>query len=197
MDSSLLDRAIKFAVDAHSNSERRGKGYPYIIHPMEAMSIVSTLTPDQEILAAAALHDTVEDTDVTLDRIREEFGDRIASIVDAESDNVGPASGKALNWRERKRFAMDKLASASMDAKMAAIGDKLSNLRAIARDYAVKGDALWSLFHAPGGREDHEWHYRCLAEALKDLKGTAPYEEFVKLLDDVFGRKNTSGNQDV
>src|SRR5574344_2397382 len=49
MDTSFLDRAIVFAVKAHSNSERRDKGFPYIVHSMEAMEIVATITPDQEI----------------------------------------------------------------------------------------------------------------------------------------------------
>ncbi|MBR0274962.1 MAG: hypothetical protein IJQ76_01960, partial [Prevotella sp.] len=56
LDSSLLDKAITLAVEAHKNTERRGKGFPYIVHPMEAMSIVATMTNDQELLAAAALH---------------------------------------------------------------------------------------------------------------------------------------------
>ena len=78
LDTELLDRAILFAVKAHAGTERRGKGFPYIVHPMEAVSIAATITSDQEILAAAALHDTVEDTDVTIEQIRSEFGDRVA-----------------------------------------------------------------------------------------------------------------------
>ena len=70
LNTELLDRAIMFAVKAHAGTERRGKGFPYIIHPLEAVEIVATITPDQEILAAAALHDTVEDTDVTIGDIR-------------------------------------------------------------------------------------------------------------------------------
>ena len=54
INTELLDRAILFAVKAHAGTERRGKGIPYIVHPMEAMEIVSTLTKDQELMAAAA-----------------------------------------------------------------------------------------------------------------------------------------------
>ena len=86
LDTSLLDRAIVFAVKAHAGTERRGKGFPYIVHPLEAMEIVSTITADQELLAAAVLHDTVEDTEVTEERIRQEFGDRVASIVASERE---------------------------------------------------------------------------------------------------------------
>ena len=69
LNTDILDRAILFAVKAHHNTERRGKGFPYIVHPMEAVEIVSTITPDQELLAAAALHDTIEDTDITYDEV--------------------------------------------------------------------------------------------------------------------------------
>ena len=87
LDTQLLDRAIIFAVRAHAGTERRGKGFPYIVHPMEAVEIVATMTADQELLAAAALHDTVEDTDITIEQIRAEFGDRVASLVAAESES--------------------------------------------------------------------------------------------------------------
>ena len=62
---------------------------------------------------------------------------------------------ESRSWRRRKQAAIDRLAGASREAKMVALGDKLSNMRAIARDYRVKGDALWHIFHAPGGRADH------------------------------------------
>ena len=187
MDSSLLDKAIVFAVKAHANSERRGKGFPYIVHPMEAVEIVATITPDQELLAAAALHDTVEDTDVTVDEIKAEFGERIAHIVDNESDRIEAGVSEEDSWRSRKQFAINRLASVSMDSKIVAMGDKLSNMRAIWRDYQVKGDELWKIFHAPGGKPDHEWHYRGLADSLKDLSDTFAYKEFVSLIDSVFG----------
>ena len=180
IDTSLLDRAIMFAVRAHAGTERRGKGFPYIVHPMEAVSIAATITSDQEILAAAALHDTVEDTDVTVDQIRSEFGERIASLVAAETDAV--MEGQSEN------DAIDRLARVSSDAKIVAMGDKLSNMRAIARDYAVQGDALWNLFHVNDPRE-HEWHYRGLADALRDLKDTFAFQEFETLINQVFGNK--------
>jgi myo-inositol-1(or 4)-monophosphatase len=185
LDTSLLDRAIVFAVRAHAGTERRGKGFPYIVHPMEAVEIVATMTRDQELLAAAALHDTVEDTDTTVEQIREEFGDRIASLVASESDIVLEGLPAEDSWHARKQAAIDRLARASHDAKIVALGDKLSNMRAIARDYASQGDALWNLFHAKDPK-DHEWHYRGLADALRELEDTFAYQEFVKLINQVF-----------
>ena len=234
LDTALLDRAIIFAVKAHSGTERRGKGYPYIVHPMEAVEIVATMTKDQELLAAAALHDTVEDTDVTVEQIRAEFGDRVADLVAAETDSLpsggfeaqsaeggtsrraerkeqcddrkAPAGSIAeaacpsgqlrssggmteelatASWHSRKQAAIDRLSKASREAKMVALGDKLSNMRAIARDYSMQGDALWNLFHAKDPK-DHEWHYRGLAGALAELDGTFAYQEFINLINQVF-----------
>ncbi|MBQ8486976.1 MAG: HD domain-containing protein [Prevotella sp.] len=185
LDTTLLDRAIVFAVRAHAGTERRGKGFPYIVHPMEAVEIVATMTNDQELLAAAVLHDVVEDTDTTVDDLRREFGDRIASLVEAESDHMGPGESGAASWRARKQAAVDRLARASRDAKVVALGDKLSNMRAIARDYAQQGDALWNLFHVKDPKE-HEWRYRRLAESLRELQDTFAYKEFEQLISQVF-----------
>ena len=187
LDTTLLDRAIIFAVKAHAGTERRGKGFPYIVHPLEAMEIVATITPDQELLAAAVLHDTVEDTGVTLDMIREEFGARVAGLVAAESSIIAEETNEERNWYARKKLTLDRLSCASLEEKIVALGDKLSNMRAISRDYAEKGDALWNLFHSKNP-EDHEWYYRGLEDSLRDLKDTYAFQEFEMLVDKVFSR---------
>lgn len=187
MDSSLLDRAIIFAVKAHANTERKGKGFPYIVHPLEAVEIVATMTNDQELLAAAALHDTVEDTDVTLDDIRKEFGDRVAKMVEEESDKFMEGVSEADSWHSRKQAAIERLEGAARETKIVALGDKLSNARAIYRDYAEIGDELWNIFHVKD-KAEHEWHYRGLMRALRDLEGTFAYTEFCDLVEKIFKR---------
>lgn len=178
MNTDLFDKAAKFAIDAHRGGERKGKGYPYILHPMEAAIVVSSLTTDPEMLAAAMLHDTVEDTPVTIEQIRQEFGERVASLVHHETS---PLPHDAP-WCDRKQAQADLIAASPKDSKIVAIGDKLSNLRAIVADYRQLGDALWQRFKAPGGKEDILWYYTILADALNDLAGTAPYEEYLELL---------------
>ncbi|MBO4518717.1 MAG: bifunctional (p)ppGpp synthetase/guanosine-3',5'-bis(diphosphate) 3'-pyrophosphohydrolase [Paludibacteraceae bacterium] len=185
LDTDLLDRAIIFAVKAHHNTERRGKGFPYIVHPMEAVEIVATITPDQELLAAAALHDTIEDTDVTVEDIRREFGDRVAELVHAESDQFTEGVSEEDSWHDRKQAAIDRLRDASHDAKIVAMGDKLSNMRTIYRDHQMIGDDLWNIFHVKD-KASHEWHYRGLADSLSELRDTFAYQEFVRLIDEVF-----------
>lgn len=185
IDTSLLDRAIIFAVNAHQGIERKGKGFPYIVHPMEAMSIVATMTNDQELLAAAVLHDVIEDTATTADELRREFGERVALLVEAESD-IKTDGSKADSWHQRKQAALDKLTKASRDVKIIALGDKLSNMRGIAHDYATLGDEIWNRFNIKNPA-DHAWRYHGLVNALSDLSGTEAYEEFHMLVEKVFG----------
>ena len=186
IDTSLLDRAITFAVKAHQGMERKGKGFPYIVHPMEAVCIVATMTNDQELLAAAALHDVIEDTDTTADDLKKEFGERVAMLVEAESDDKTGGS-KAETWHQRKQDTLDRLRNADLDIKIVALGDKLSNMRAIWRDYQVQGDGLWQIFHVKD-KPSHAWHYRGLASSLSELSDSFAYQEFVRLIDDVFGK---------
>ena len=181
MDTSLLDRAILFAVQCHAGTERRGKGFPYIVHPMEAMAIAATMTSDQEVLAAAALHDVVEDTDVTLDELRSRFGDRVARLVDTESDRFG----EGLDWQARKVESLRRLTTASRDEKIVALGDKLSNMRAIARDYTTRGEPFWNMFRIKD-KSVHSWRYHALLGALADLSDTYAYQEFEFLVKRIF-----------
>ena len=193
-NTSLLDEAVIFAVNAHRGMERRGKGFPYIVHPLETVAIVATMTADQELLAAAALHDTVEDCAVPREEIRARFGERVAALVDIESVDQIEGLTEEESWHQRRETAINKLMNASHDAKLVALGDKLSNMRAIARDYEEIGDALWQRFHCtdPG---EHRWHYRGLAEALRELGDTVAYKEFVFLMEQVFPPQETGENK--
>ena len=187
MNTEFFDKAALFAINAHANTERRGKGFPYIIHPMEAAEIVATITNDQEILAAAMLHDVIEDCDVSIEEIRKEFGDRVAALVASESDKQFPGLSEEESWKARKQFAIDRLKGLPRDGKIVALGDKLSNMRAIARDYKVQGEKLWDMFHAPDPSL-HKWHYEGLRDALSELSDTEAFKEFSWLIDETFGK---------
>ena len=77
----MIDQAIRFAASAHKDMTRKGNEQPYIFHPLEVLNLVSMMTLDDDVLCAAVLHDTVEDTPVTAGEIRELFGDRVAALV--------------------------------------------------------------------------------------------------------------------
>ncbi|MBQ9166040.1 MAG: bifunctional (p)ppGpp synthetase/guanosine-3',5'-bis(diphosphate) 3'-pyrophosphohydrolase, partial [Oscillospiraceae bacterium] len=81
---SLLEQALSFAAAAHEGMTRKGSQTPFLLHPMETAVIVSSLSSDPEVLAAALLHDVVEDTSCTLEELEERFGSRVASLVAEE-----------------------------------------------------------------------------------------------------------------
>ena len=83
----MINKAIKFAAEAHAGATRKGSDIPFILHPIEAAAIVARLSNDQDLMIAAILHDTIEDTDVTYDDIKREFGARIADLVNHESED--------------------------------------------------------------------------------------------------------------
>lgn len=185
LNTDIVDKAIVFATEAHHGTERRGKGFPYIVHPLEAMAIVATMTNDEELLAATVLHDTIEDTDVTFEDISREFGPRIAHLVATETDVRYATDGTKLTWKERKQRDMNNLKASSREVKIIAMGDKLSNMRAIARDYKTMGDALWQIFRVKD-KATHAWRYRGLRDALSDLKDTFAFQEFDRLIEETF-----------
>ena len=178
----MINKAIAFAVKAHEGQPRKGTEIPYIFHPLEVGMIVSRITDDEEVIAAAVLHDTVEDCDaVTLDDIRREFGDRVARIVGLESED------KDKSWEERKAATVRSLKKEPMrEAKIVALGDKLSNIRCFDADYIKLGDELWQRFNMKDKRMQGRY-YHGLCEALSDLSDLEEYQEFRRMVEMVFG----------
>ncbi len=186
LNTDLVDKAIVFATNAHHGTERRGKGFPYIVHPLEALSIVATMTSEPDLLAAAVLHDTIEDTEVTFEQIKEEFGEHVAWLVSNETDVKTNSNGEKLPWKERKERDMINLLNSTREVKIVAMGDKLSNMRAIARDYLQNGDAIWQIFRVKD-KATHAWRFRGLRDAFSELSDTFAYKEFSDLVEIVFG----------
>ena len=185
LDTKLVDKAIIFATEAHKNSGRRAKLSPYILHPLEAMAVCETLTNEHEVLAAAVLHDTIEDTDVTYEDLKREFGDRVANIVYNESDNTLDGFTDDMPWQQRKVLSTKRITNSNLDTKMVALSDKLSNIRATYRDYKTLGDKVWDRFWVKDPSV-HKWRYNELLKALKDLEGTFAYTEFKNLVYETF-----------
>lgn len=183
----LLEKSIAFALHAHEGQVRKKSGTPFILHPMEAVTIASTLTDDREVLAAVMLHDTVEDTDVTLDDIRREFGERVALLVRGETENEYPELTREESWKIRKEESLQRLrANADDSVKIMWISDKLSNARSLLRIHEERGDEMWNLFHQKD-KSVQEWYYRSVADALKELSETPAYREYVVLINLIFG----------
>ena len=175
-DSCRLDAAITYAVEHHAGQLRKGTVRPYILHPMETMQILHTMKADNNLLIAGVLHDTIEDTTATEEEIRRLFGDDVADLVTAHSED------KSKTWLERKTHAIQELAKSNKRLKMLVMADKVSNLRSMVSDYQQVGDFLWNRFNA--SPEQQTWYYGGVQEALKELQNepecSAVYWEMVE-----------------
>ena len=125
-----LQEAIKFATEAHGDQKRKYTGEPYITHPIAVMEIVRTVPHTEEMLVAAVLHDTVEDTPVTLADIKAEFGTKVMKLVEGLTDVSRPEDG---NRKTRK--AMDRAHTAKQSAEVQTIklADLIHNTESIGR----------------------------------------------------------------
>ena len=102
----LVSEAIAFAVKAHDGMRRKKSEAPYILHPMEAAVIVGTMTDDQNLIAAAALHDVVEDAGITIDEIEAKFGRRVRELVQSETEDKRADLPPEETWRIRKEESL-------------------------------------------------------------------------------------------
>ncbi len=158
---SLLDAALAFAAVAHQGQRRKGTPVPYIVHPVGVMLVLMEAgETDAEVLAAALLHDTVEDAGITLAQLRQRFGDRVAEIVAGCSE---PDKGAA--WEVRKQHTVAYLRTAPRAVQLVAAADKLHNLRSLAADYVEVGEAVWRRFKR--GRAAMDWYYHAIIDSLK------------------------------
>lgn len=191
-----VEKAIQFAVSAHTGMQRKGKIRPYILHPIEAMTIVAGLTDDEEVIAAAVLHDVVEDAEVSPEDIEKLFGNRVRDLVMAESENKMRYMPVSASWKERKMNMICRLQKSGRDVKMICLGDKLSNLREISRDYEILGETLWERFNEKD-RNQHAWYYRTIYELLmEEFQETALFREYRELLKTVFPEENAKTDEE-
>ena len=186
----LLEKAILFAAMKHAGYVRKGTTIPYFTHVVEAMEIVSHMTEDEEILAAAVLHDTLEDTFTTKDELVHVFGKRVADLVDAESEDKRKDRPEKATWLERKKETIRHLEKAGTEILMITLGDKLSNVRAMHRDYLEVGEKLWERFNNPEPGEHGKYYCSLLNVFRKNehIRGTAAFMEYADLCNDLFGK---------
>ena len=183
---TLLDEAINFAARAHSGQFRKGTNTPYILHPLEAAAIVASMTDDTEVIAAAVLHDTVEDAHVSVDEIAARFCERVAKLVNSETENKREDQPASDTWLIRKQETIQRLSKEKdLAVKMVTLGDKLSNIRAMYRDHLAIGDKLWERFNQKDPNM-HAWYYRAVADVTIELSQYPAWQEYWALVEKVF-----------
>jgi guanosine-3',5'-bis(diphosphate) 3'-pyrophosphohydrolase len=130
-DFSQIVKALQFAAEKHKNQRRKGISLsPYINHPIEVVRILVEVgqVHDPNILVAATLHDTLEDTETTSQELTDHFGDTICSLVEEVTDD------KSLSKEERKRQQILYATSKSPAAKQIKVADKIANINDLIKD---------------------------------------------------------------
>jgi guanosine-3',5'-bis(diphosphate) 3'-pyrophosphohydrolase len=166
-------QALEFAAHKHRDQRRKdAQASPYINHPIALANVLVREggVTDPVVIAAALLHDTLEDTQTTSAELRETFGDRIAGIVEEVTDD------QRLLKAERKRLQIEHAAHISREAKLVKLADKICNVR----DVAVQPPAKWDLARR---REYFDW-----AKAVVDrMRGVHP--ELERKFDEAYALK--------
>ena len=184
----LVSEAVAFAVKAHDGMRRKKSDAPYILHPMEAAVIVGTMTNDQNLIAAAALHDVVEDAEITIEEIEQRFGRRVRELVESETENKRADLPPETTWRIRKEESLEVLKNTEDPAVlMVWLGDKLANMRAIYHDFKIEGVQMWQRFNQKDVNEQ-AWYYRSIAKLTEGLSDTSAWLEYKTLTELVFGK---------
>jgi (p)ppGpp synthase/HD superfamily hydrolase len=156
----MLDYAIEVAAKAHAGQVRKGTDIPYVSHPYAVGMMLARAGYSEEIVAAGILHDTVEDTHLTLDWIRDNFGERVAVIVEGCTE----PHHRREPWEARKAHTLEYLRTAPWEVRLVACADKLHNLRSVAAGREAVGEGVWERFKR--GRAEQEWYYRGLVDSL-------------------------------
>jgi (p)ppGpp synthase/HD superfamily hydrolase len=173
--SSLVRAALEKARADHEGQIRNGSGgMPYVEHPKAVTSLLDEHGYGEEALAAALLHDVVEDSETTVEELRELFGDQVAGMVGSLTDDESIES-----YRQRKAEHRERVAAAGPEALAIYAADKLTNVRMLCRTYAEKGEAVAEEFKVPIDLKAETWEadLELLREKAPELPFLDPLEQ--------------------
>ena len=184
MNENIIEKAIMYATIAHSGQVRKGQNnIPYIMHPIAVAQILVDYGADDNVIAAGALHDVVEDTPYTLNDIKEKFGEDIAHLVECATE-----MDKSKSWEERKQEKIEAIKHETFREKLVQIADKIHNIESLEIVFKQKGYRDFSAFKR--GEEKQEWYYRNIYESLTtgEDKENPLFKRLENSINNVFNR---------
>ena len=184
---NIKEMAKTFAIEAHRGQVRKSEPEkPMIMHPIGVGIILKEFGYDDNVIAAGYLHDVVEDTEYTLEDIKEKFGEDVADLVCGASE-----PDKSLSWEERKQHTIDTLKDLPLRNKAVVCADKISNLTDLNIIFKRSGKRDFSAFKR--GEEDQAWYYRNVYESLihNEDKNLPIFQTLKAVLEDVFNPAET------
>ena len=181
--SPLIHSALEEARADHEGQVRNGSGgMPYVEHPMRVAALLDEHDYGDEVLAAALLHDVVEDSATTLEELREKFGGEVAGLVGAMTDDES-----IDDYRQRKAEHRERLAAAPAEAMAIYGADKLTNVTTLHAAYAEEGEAVREEFKVPIELKLEIWE-----ADLALLREKAPELPFLDRLEEELSRFRAS-----
>jgi guanosine-3',5'-bis(diphosphate) 3'-pyrophosphohydrolase len=168
--SPLVRDAYELLAEKHGGQKQRINGAPYVEHPAAVARDVSEAGFEPETVAAALLHDILEDSDVTVEELRERFGDRVAALVEAMTDE-----GEVEPYERRKVLHRERVVAAGPEAAAIFAADKLNNVRAVRAAYAEHGEAVAERFRQPLDTKLRVWEADI--EMISGYASAVPYVE--------------------
>ena len=179
---NIKEKAKLFAIKAHKGQIRKSdKEKPMIIHPINVANILSEYGYDDNVVAAAYLHDVIEDTKYTKEDLLNEFNDDIVSLVLGATEE-----DKSLSWEERKTITIDKVKDLDLRHKAVVCADKISNLEDMRIIFEVNGKKDFSAFKR--GFDKQKWYYTEVYNSLiyNEDKDYIMFSRLKLLIDDIF-----------
>lgn len=147
--SCVVEKAMRIAAGRHRNHNRKGSDLPYISHPASvALILMQAGFTEEEIIAAALLHDVVEDTDYSMEELRADFPPQVCEYVAILTERKSENDGSKRSWQDRKEEHFEHVARAPLEARAIVLADKLHNLGTMLYDLQ-SGVEIWSRFNAP------------------------------------------------
>jgi len=176
--NNIVERALVKALELHKDQVRKGdRELPYIVHPIGVGLIVARYTNTKELIAAAILHDTVEDCEYTPEAVEKEFGPIVKDFVAALSEDKS-----IKDWTDRKNENLKRL-RANQDAYFVKSADALANMRSLVSAVEKYGPAIWGQFH--GTREQQMNHYRVILQDTESFLPPKLLEDYVAAMKDL------------
>ena len=171
---TLVEKATRVATVAHSGQVRKSDGSPYIVHPVMCAMMLLQYHCKDEVVAAALVHDVLEDTDFGEEKLRDVLGDKVVDIVMHVSED------KNKEWEARKEEYVEMVRIASTEVKLVSVADKVHNMQSVLFTHQKEGEKIWSVFTK--GKEKKLWYEELCLAMFKDTLKHPLVDEYEKLV---------------
>jgi (p)ppGpp synthase/HD superfamily hydrolase len=171
---TLIEKALMLALEAHGDQKRKEAPVPYIVHPVEVALIVAQHGFSDSVIAAALVHDVVEDTPKTLEDVKKELGEEVAALVAPVTHD------DSLSWEDKKRAYIETVRSTSDEAKAISVADKIANAKSLLAAGKEQGTEIWKHFNR--GRDKKIWFEKAMLDMLRETWQHPLVDEYAALV---------------